>query len=440
LLDSLSEGYVILRSTDEASYNRNEFRANNNFYYLTGFQAPRSYVILSKNPNQAYMLGLPPHSLWLMIYEGELPGEEEITELYRPDHLLDYRKYRSFLDSLLLTPTPIYLDRSDRTFFKEISERNSKSGKAEIRSISNILNEMRVIKGPMEVERLQKAGNITAKALTNVLRECGSGMYEFEMEAVIEGTFLQYGSAMPGFPSIVGSGPNTTVMHYEPNTRMMEDGDLLLMDIGADYGYYTADITRTIPVNGRYSEVQRAIYQLVLDGQLAAIEQMVPGNGFLAGQQAAREVIKEGLVELGLVIDPEAKWQTDFYCIHGSSHYLGLDVHDVGNTGIGRSAYQTGSSVPHTLKSRALEPGMVLTIEPGVYIRELGLEQVHEMYKSQADSVEIAAFVEQVRPVFEKYIHTGVRIEDDILITEDGNIVLSRYAPKKMEDIEQLMR
>jgi len=446
VLDSISEGYIILRSTDECSYNdeysfnRHEFRANNNFYYLTGFQVPHSYVVLSRKPDQGFMLGLPPHSIRSMIYEGEQPGKDEIKDLYRPDRLLGYHEFKEFLDSLMQTSTPVYLDRSDRTFYEQVSERSGGSGQAEIRSISGILNEMRVIKGPMEVERLQKACNITAKALTNVMRECASGMYEFEIESVIEGTFLKYGSAMPGFPSIVGSGPNSTVMHYEPNTRLMETGDLLLMDIGADYGYYTADISRTIPVNGKYSEEQGAIYQLVLDAQLAAIEQMTPVNEFLDGQLAAREVISEGLAQLGLITDPEAKWQTAFYTIHGFSHYLGLDVHDVGRTGLTRSSYQHNSSKPKAVESRVLEPGMVLTIEPGVYIREKGLDQIYEMFESEVDSMELAAFVQNVKSEFEKYIHIGVRIEDDILITQDGNIVLSRYAPKEIEDIEQLMK
>jgi Xaa-Pro aminopeptidase len=221
---------------------------------------------------------------------------------------------------------------------------------------------------------------------------------------------------------------------------MMEDGDLLLMDIGAEYGLYTADISRTIPVNGKFSEEQRAIYQLVLDAQQAAIEKMIPGNEFLDGQLAARKVITEGLIQLGLITDPDAKWQSSFYTIHGISHYLGLDVHDVGKTGLTRSSYQNNSSIPRAVESRALEPGMVLTIEPGVYIREQGLDQIHEMYESEVDSLEIAAFVDAVQSEFEKYIHIGVRIEDDILITEDGNINLSRYAPKEIEDIQQLMR
>jgi Xaa-Pro aminopeptidase len=344
------------------------------------------------------------------------------------------------LDSLLQSGSLIYLDRTDRTFFAEVSEKAEKAGVSEIKDVSDLLNEMRVLKEPMEIERIQKACNITAKALTHVMKECSPGAYEFEMESIIEGTFLQNGSAMPGFNSIVGSGPNSTTMHYEPNTRMMEDGDLLLMDVGAEYGYYTADITRTIPVNGKFSKEQKAIYQLVLNGQLAAIDQMTPDHDFLDAQLAARKVITEGLVQLGLITDPDASWQTSFYTIHGFSHYLGLDVHDVGKTGLTRSSYRNNSSIPREVESRALEPGMVITIEPGVYIREEGLDQLHEMYGSEVDSLEIAAFVDAVQSEFKKYIHIGVRIEDDVLITGEGNIVLSRYAPKEINDIEQLMR
>lgn len=440
LIDSLKEGYLILKSTDQNSYNRHEFKANNYFYYLTGFTAPQSYLILSANPDYPYTLALPPRSIRSMIYEGEQATEDQLRELYRVQHLISYQQYTGLLDSLLQTGSPIYLDRSDRTFYDQISHRNSEFGNAEIRDARGILDEMRVIKESLEVERLQKACNITAKALTNVLRECEPEMYEFEIESVIEGTFLEYGSAMPGFPSIVGSGPNSTTLHYEPNTRKMEDGDLLLMDIGAEYGYYTADISRTIPVNGKFSKEQQAIYQLVLDAQLAAIEEMTPGKKFLDGQLAARKVITAGLAQLGLVTDPEASWQTAFYTLHGFSHYLGLDVHDVGKTGLTRSSYQHRSSIPKAVESRVLEPGMVLTIEPGIYIREEGLGQIYEMYESEVDSTEIAAFVKQVSTTVESYIHIGVRIEDDILITRDGNIVLSRYAPKKIEDIEQLMR
>jgi Xaa-Pro aminopeptidase len=219
----------------------------------------------------------------------------------------------------------------------------------------------------------------------------------------------------------------------------MEDGDLLLMDIGAEYGYYTADITRTIPVNGKFTDEQRSIYQLVLDAQLAAIEQMKPGNMYMDGHMAAKEVIVKGLTALGLITDPESSWQMFFYILYPSSHYLGLDVHDVGDNG-GSFAQLMEQSAQESMVSRVLEPGMVLTIEPGLYFREKGLDQLHDIFGEEADSTEIEKFIAEVGPVYEQYINIGVRIEDDILITTGGNINLSRYAPKEIEDIEQLMR
>ena len=219
VIDSLKEGYLILRSTDEQSYNRHEFRPNNNYYYLTGFNTPRSYLIINTGSEYPFSLTLPPQSIRSVIYEGGHLPEDQIKELYRPHNLLTYHQYSGFIDSLLQTGTSIYLDRADRQFYEEVSKKAEKSGLTIIKDVSPLLNEMRVLKDPMEVDRLQKACNITAKALTNVMKECTAGRYEFEMESIIEGTFLQYGSAMPGFNSIVGSGPNSTTMHYEPNTR-----------------------------------------------------------------------------------------------------------------------------------------------------------------------------------------------------------------------------
>jgi len=256
------------------------------------------------------------------------------------------------------------------------------------------------------------------------------------MEAVIEGTFREFGAAMPGYSSIVGAGSNSTTLHYEPNNQLMEDGDLLLMDIGAEYGYYTADISRTIPVNGKFTEEQKTIYHMVLDGQNAAIESLVNGARITDGREAVKKVLLPGLMDLGLITDSAAVWQYEFYVVHGISHWLGLDVHDVGDYGYGGYARPTGV----TPESRMLETGMVFTIEPGLYFRENGLEQLHEIYGSRVDSTEISTFIETVKPIYENYINIGVRIEDDILISDEGNIVLSRYAPKEIKDIEQLMR
>ncbi len=439
VIDSLENSFVILKSAAPCSFNRHEFRANNYFYYLTGYEAAGSYAILSPNPQQKFTLSLPPESIRSLIYSGgELPAEE-IQEHYRPDILISYREVRTLIDSLVQSGATIFSDHSDHVFLAELQRMAGDNESTQFRDIATLVDEMRVIKESMEVEKLQKACNITARALTNVMKECRPGMYEFEMESLIEGTFLEYGSAMPGFNSIVGSGPNSTILHYEPNTRLMESGDLLLMDIGAEYAYYTADITRTIPVNGKFTKEQRSIYQLVLDAQLAGIEQMKPGKMFMDGHMAAKEVIVNGLTELGLITDPTSPWQIKFYILYPSSHFLGLDVHDVGDKG-GSFAQFMEQTPQESMESRVLEPGMVLTIEPGLYFREKGLEQLPKIFASEADSSEMALFIEKVRPIYEQYANTGVRIEDDILITTGGNINLSRYAPKEIEDIEQLMR
>lgn len=439
VLDKMESGYMILNSADQWSYNRHEFRTNNNFYYLSGYKAYDSYLILSKDEGEEFLLTMAQKNIRKEIYDGGEATANDLQNLYGADKALSFAETSKFLSEISGSGKVVYLDMSNHVLMEKFNDLAANDTRLELRDAAPILNEMRVIKDPMEVERLQKACNITAMSLTRVMNQCKAGMYEFEMEAVIEGCYLEHGSAMPGFNSIVGSGPNSTTLHYEPNTRIMENGDLLLMDIGADYGYYTADISRTIPVNGKFSTEQRAIYQLVLDAQLAAIEVMKPGKGIRDGHWAGRNVMGKGLAELGLMTDAESEWQLEFYCIHGSSHYLGMDVHDVGY-------YENDPGPDGTYKmkktgsGRTLEPGMVLTIEPGLYIREIGLEQVHEIFGSRVDSSEIESFLEAVRPVHDLYVNTGVRIEDDILITKEGNLVLSRYAPKEIDDIEQLMR
>lgn len=432
VLDKMEGDYLILKSSDQGSYNRHQFRVNNYFYYLSGFEAHGSYLILAKNEDPKYLLTRPYTNLRMQIYDGAVANTEDILTLYSADTSLSYFEARAYLEKIVNSGSTIYADTRNRDLMDDLKKLKAKNTGLDFQPVAPILDEMRVIKEPMEIARMQKACDITARALTRVMDQCQAGMYEYQMEAVIEGCFLEHGSAMPGFSSIVGSGPNSTTLHYEPNNRLMEDGDLLLMDIGADYGYYTADISRTIPVNGKFTPEQRNIYQLVLDAQKASIENMIPGKGVREGHLAGRAVMKNGLAKLGLISDTLTDWQIEFYCIHGTSHYLGMDVHDVGS--YEREIEGKSTSV------RMLEAGMVLTIEPGIYIRENGLELVYDMFASKADSSEIADFIKQVKPVYEQYLNIGVRIEDDILITKDGNLVLSRYAPKEPDDIEQLMR
>jgi Xaa-Pro aminopeptidase len=219
----------------------------------------------------------------------------------------------------------------------------------------------------------------------------------------------------------------------------MEDGDLLLMDMGAEYGYYTADITRTIPVSGRFTGEQRDIYDLVLKAQRAAIEEMKPGNIMTAAHRKATDVIITGLNELGLVTDPSSQWQRKFYTIYHICHYLGLDVHDAGSSGIPASMLRTYLTAD-TVVGRPLEEGMVLTVEPGIYLRADGLDQLEMLYGSEAGEGEIDEFVRKVRPVYERYKNIGVRIEDDVLITASGNRILSASIPREPDEIEKLMK
>jgi len=436
--DSMNGGIMVLKSTDQWSYNRHGFRPNNYFYYLTGLELPGAYLFLGGLNDSSLVLSVPSQDRRNMVYHGTALPAGELMKKYGATRILDHNKARQHLDSLLASGTELYVDKGNTSLVRDLKMMAGPGIVQDVRDVAPLLDELRVTKDFIELDRLQKACNITSQALVNAMVACKPGKYEYEVEAVIEGTFLEYGSAMPGFPSIVGSGPNSTILHYDRNRRKMEPGDLLLMDVGADYGMYSADVTRTIPVNGKFTPEQRAIYELVLEAQHAAIERMKPGNGFIDGHLAARDVLVRGLHGLGLLTDPLSPWQVRFYLLHGSSHYLGMDVHDVGDMGgtfAGFMALTHLDSIP----SRTLEPGMVLTIEPGLYFRETALQELQDMAGDVADPAEITEFVNKVGPEFERYVNIGVRIEDDILITPSGNLCLSRYAPKAVEDIEQIM-
>jgi Xaa-Pro aminopeptidase len=277
------------------------------------------------------------------------------------------------------------------------------SSPAEFIALDNVLHEMRLVKSRAEVRAMTRAMEISSDAHVRAMTVCRPGMTEFEIEAELNYAFTRGGSRRVAYPSIVAGGANACVLHYTENRDTLKDGDLLLIDAGAEYDYYAADITRTFPVNGRFSKAQRALYELVLEAQQAAIEQVRPGNHWNAPHEAAVQVLAEGMVALGLIKGRAStvikKGRYRKFYVHRTGHWLGMDVHDVGD-------YKIGG------EWRVLEPGMVMTVEPGLYV---------------------AAGDKQVA---RKWWNIGIRIEDDVLVTRDGNRVLTGAVPKSIDEIE----
>jgi len=272
-------------------------------------------------------------------------------------------------------------------------------------ALDHVLHNMRLFKSKVEASTMRRAANISALAHIQAMRACRPGLFEYQVEAELLHTFRRHG-CVPAYNSIVGGGANSCILHYTENNMRLNDGDLLLIDAAAEHEYYASDITRTFPVNGRFSPEQKAIYELVLAAQYAALEKVKPGNLWTAPHEAAVSVLTHGLVKLGLLKGKPAQLIKDqsyrrFY-MHRTGHWLGMDVHDVGE-------YKFGDTW------RALEPGMALTVEPGLYIA--------------AGSKGIA----------KKWWNIGVRIEDDVLVTPTGHEVLSAAVPKSVAEIEALM-
>jgi Xaa-Pro aminopeptidase len=276
-----------------------------------------------------------------------------------------------------------------------------------------MFGQLRQIKSPYELSLLQHAIDITTEAQMRAWAMASRAKMEYEVQAEVEYTFRRRNADFWGYPSIVGCGPNATTLHYEESQGPVGAGNLLLMDVGAEYDHYTADVTRTFPVNGKFSKEQAEIYQIVYDAQEAAAAVAKPGATMEQLSAAANKVIKEGLFKLGLITNKDSD-QFRIWYMHGLGHWLGMNVHDVGNY-----------SVP-------LAPGMTYTNEPGIYIREDALDNL-------PDTPEMKAFKDKVRPAFEKYKNIGARIEDDMLITPTGVEWMTKKLPRKIADIEAFM-
>ncbi len=282
-----------------------------------------------------------------------------------------------------------------------------------VRNAWPIFSEMRLRKSPMELGLLQHAIDITTEALGRAMAAAGRSRWEYEVEAEVDYTFKRRHADNWGYPSIVGCGPNATTLHYVESEGAVNANELLLMDVGAEYGHYTADVTRTFPVGGKFTAAQADIYNAVLAAQEASMLAARPGNTFADVNRASVEVIKDALLRLGLITDRNSSQHARWF-MHGTSHWLGMNVHDTG-----------------ALNTK-FEPGMVFTIEPGIYIRPDALDVLPKTEENRK-------FNEAVRPAFEKYKGIGVRIEDDVVITSDGHRNMSIALPRTLADVENFM-
>jgi len=292
----------------------------------------------------------------------------------------------------------------------------------DLKNIAPIIHNMRKYKDEYEIKMLGHAIQTTAEGLVEVMKAAKPGMNEKDFEHILDSNFAKAGCKNLGFGIQAASGPNATHVHYGANDRDTEDGDMMVFDVGARSGFYSADISRSFPVSGKFSKEQKEIYCLVLKAQKTAISNMIPGNSIGFASNSAVEVLNEGLAELGLITDLESAWQKRIWIQHGFFHHIGLVVHDVGGY------------------SGILEPGMILTMEPGLYFPENYLDQIARRQGRRVDTKEMKAFIKAVKPIFEKYINIGVRIEDDVYITKNGNEVISSAVPKEIDDIEDLMK
>ena len=393
------------------------YRQDSDFHYLTGFPEPGAVAVLTPHdPERRFTLFVRPRDPEREAWNGPRAGVEGARERHGADAAYPLDELDEHLRALCEPAEELLyafgahpeMDRRIVSLLGGFRRTRPRTGKGPlaVRDPDTVLAPMRMVKGPEELERLRLAAAVSAEGHLAAMRAARPGIGEWELEMVLEGSFRVAGGSGPAYPSIVGSGPNATVLHYVANDRRTRDGDLVLIDAGASFALYAGDITRTFPVSGRFTEVQRAVYRVVLEAEEAAIAAVRPGAAITDVHEAAVRVLTEGMVELGLLegsVDTliESGAYRRFY-LHQTSHWLGLDVHDVG-------WYRVGGEPVR------LEPGMVLTVEPGIYV------------PADAEGVP-----EALRGI-------GVRIEDDVAVTAGGHEILTREVPVDPDEIEALV-
>ncbi|NQV14664.1 aminopeptidase P N-terminal domain-containing protein [bacterium] len=390
------------------------YRQDSDFIYLSGWSQANAILLLTPKADDTeaaeVTLFVSPRNPKYEVWTGPKKGLDEARELPGIDQIFDsddfFEKYQKLITGY---ERLVVSYGNDAEFQAELNSSMEKSRQhpSIIQEASSLIKFHRLIKSESEIQAIEKAIHITGESLKEVFPQIPNLSFEYEVRAEIERGFTKRGAVRLGFLSIVGAGKNATYLHYEEYTGKIEQGDLILMDVGAEWNYYSADISRTVPINGVFNAEQAIIYQLVLDAQTAGIESIKPGVAFREPHNIAVEIVTQGLVELGLLDgDPKKLIEDEAYrkfFMHGTSHWLGLDVHDAGSS-------VDAAGDPHILK-----PGMILTVEPGIYISE-------------------------TEDVDSKWWNIGVRIEDDVLVTAKGYRLLSASIPRSINQIEALMQ
>jgi len=409
---------VIFAAPEATRSNDSEYpyRQNSDFWYFAGFNEPEAALVLIKSAENHHhsVLFNRVRDLTAEIWFGRRLGQDAAPEKLTVDRALPWDAIGEQLPQLLNGLDVVYhaqglYEQADTLLFSALDKlrrgsRQNLTAPATLTDWRPWVHEMRLFKSAEEIAVLREAGRISALAHTRAMRQCRPGLFEYQLEGEIHHEFNRHGARFPSYNTIVGSGENGCILHYTENESRMRDGDLVLIDAGCELNGYAGDITRTFPVNGKFTAPQRAIYDIVLASLHRALALYRPGTSIREVNQEVVRIMVTGLVKLGVMtgdvdtlIEEQAHRQ---FFMHGLSHWLGLDVHDVGHYGHERD--------------RVLEPGMVLTVEPGLYI---------------APDAEVPA----------EYRGIGIRIEDDILITADGNENLTDSVVKNPDDIEALM-
>jgi Xaa-Pro aminopeptidase len=429
----LPDGLFVVRGGESPVQDYLSFYQSTGMLYLTGYREPDAALILNKRGS---------NEAWTLFVQTKIPAQEVWSgRRYGPDSAsratgIPTRPIGEFeptVDSLLrASPKLSYLAdlaeggdtlNGDDRFLNELKKKHAA---LEVSSANGVLTQMRSKKSAAEMDLIQRAAAISMEAHAEAARALEPGMNEFEIQALIEYTFRRYGADRPAYASIVGSGPNSTVLHYNRDDRYMKAGDLLLIDAAASYGGYAADVTRTFPVSGKFTPEQREVYQIVRNAQAAAEQAAKPGVAWRDVSRAASTVISEGLAKLGLIESPTATYQcgdearprqcpqASLYYMHGLGHGIGLAVHD-----------------PDQKDREGIAVGSAYSIEPGIYVREELLDIIPKAGNE--------ALLAKIAPAVKKYANTGVRIEDNYIVTDAGVKWVSCVA-READEVEALMR